>query len=349
MVEDAISFWAEIQRYENMLSADPKSYCFAPLSELYRRLGLLDDAIAVARKGCALHPDYPGGFFALGAACFAKGMRPEARQALERVVALKPDHLEALKLLGQLFVETGQVDLARSALARVLAEDPDDTESALLFRSIASAKGSLAPEEEEVIEEVDIIDDLTEEPPAAGEAPADSGLAEVARALAEYDWVGTPPPAAQPAPTGAARGHEPGDLWAIEAAEEPEELWPVEAAEDDDEEEPATLQPAQPAAAAQQASRDPLTTATLAELYLTQGFQEKAAGVYRELLTTDPGNAGYRRRYEELTRAAQEPAAPVAEPLSAEAAAPAGAPAGGDPESQLLSWLENIRRRRDGV
>src|SRR6185369_12522033 len=107
MVEDAISFWTDIQRYEDMLAADPHSYCFAPLSELYRKLGLLDDALHVAQKGCELHPDYPGGFFALGNAYHAKGQNDQARQALEQVISLNPDHLQARKLLGQLYVESG--------------------------------------------------------------------------------------------------------------------------------------------------------------------------------------------------------------------------------------------------
>src|SRR5690242_20565897 len=102
MIQDAISFWTEIQRYENMLAADPRSYCFVPLSELYRKLNLLDDAVSVAVKGCSMHPDYPGGFFALGAAYNAKGEKAEARKALEQAVALKPELTEALKLLGEL-------------------------------------------------------------------------------------------------------------------------------------------------------------------------------------------------------------------------------------------------------
>ncbi|GFO58034.1 hypothetical protein GMST_03590 [Geomonas silvestris] len=234
MVEEAISFWSEIQRFENMLEADPRSLSFAPLSELYRKLGLLDDAILVARKGCNLHPDYPGGFFALGAAFFDKGIKDEARAALERVAELNPEHVRALKLLGQIYAENGELVLAQKVLNQVLAQHPEDSESALLLQSFESmpelvhpaAAVRLEEPEEEILEDVEILEDLE---------------------LLE---------------------------------DEPEELQPVEAA-----------------------LRDPLTTPTLAELYVSQGFLDKAIAIYQELSAAAPGNQGYRLRWAELKTA----------------------------------------------
>lgn len=234
MVEEAISFWSEIQRFENMLEADPRSLSFAPLSELYRKLGLLDDAILVAKKGCNLHPDYPGGFFALGAAFFDKGIKDEARAALERVAELNPEHVRALKLLGQLYVENGEPILAQKVLNQVLAQNPEDSESELLLQSLESmpelahpaAAARLEEPEEEILEDVEVLEDLE---------------------LLE---------------------------------EEPEELQPLEAA-----------------------PRDPLTTPTLAELYVSQGFLDKAIAIYQELSAAAPGNQGYRLRWAELKTA----------------------------------------------
>lgn len=404
MVEDALSFWTEIQRYEDMLVADGKSLCFAPLSELYRKLGLLEDAVSVAEKGCALHPDYPVGFLALGNACYAKGMTAEARDALERVVALKPDHIQALKLLGQLYVELGEIALARKVLGQVLEQDPDDLECTLLINSVASTAQQAEPEEE-IIEDLEVIEDLEEvvEEPAVLEAEAPGAV--------QPEGVRRPvPPQISP--------EEDEEFWAIEDLEEPEILEP------------------EPTARPQGAAPDPLTTATLAELYVSQGFLDKAIAIYAELLQAHPENQQYRLRRCEIeemrdlqysvtseaaastpkTPAAQaaapsfgpagvsgaahaEPAllekeepfameAPIAvdAPLAAElfaaeeipatsdafaamelpaafetaaleaeaaaeaVAAPAAAPAcEGDAEAELKHWLENIRRRRDGV
>lgn len=384
MVEDALSFWTEIQRYEDMLAADSKSLCFAPLSELYRKLGLLEDAVSVAEKGCAAHPEYHLGFVALGNACYAKGMASEARRALERAVSLQPDHIQALKLLSQIYVELGEISLARQTLGHLLSRDPDDLESKMLLDSIASAPGSdipgaasPPPQEEELLEDLEIIEELDEvlEEPAAPAAPR-------------------PAPAVAPATVE----QESDDIWAIEDLEEVAES--------------AAVPPAPRSAAP-----DPLTTATLAELYVSQGFLDKAIGIYRELLSAHPQNQQYRLRVEELveqkelqhapveTQAASapvEPAAPAAAaaapaisavsvtpdsadifdlddgaavaevPVTAVAAAsaftfgamespaeqeaapleqPLAAEASSDEdlESSLQRWLENIRRRKDGV
>ncbi|TSK06171.1 MAG: tetratricopeptide repeat protein [Geobacter sp.] len=402
MVEDALSFWTEIQRYEDLLAKDAKSLCFAPLSELYRKLGLLDDAISVARKGCAAHPEYPLGFLALGNACYAKGESTDACQALEKAVELKPDHIQAMKLLSQIYVELGRVDAARNILGRVLQRDPEDLESTMLLNSIASAAPADSSEDE-IIEDVEIIEELEE---VIEEAP-DSVPA---MSVPQPSSASVPKPAAQ-IPVSEPKDD---DLWAIEDLEgEPE------------------LAEAPPAAASRPGAPDPLTTATLAELYVSQGFLEKAQNIYRELLTAHPGNPQYRLRLEELLElqelqlspadpaSAQAPAAtpspeaPVAPQIAsvpvagapdlfvepaglAEAAAPVAAPfapslptapeeipaaaaglsaafagmetpaeqeagplenprhedAGGTEvgvESALERWLENIRRRKDGV
>lgn len=288
MVEDALSFWTEIQRYEDMLAADAKSLCFAPLSELYRKLGLLDDAIMVAEKGCAEHPDLPAGFLALGTACYAKGLAGQARGALERAVALQPNHLEALKLLGQLYVEQNEVVLARKVLGQVLRQDPDDLESSLLLNSVAITPSQEEPEE--VLEDLEIIEELEEVVEEGFAAPLHPAV-EPARAQA--------PAAAAPL--------EDDDIWAIEDLEE------VEA------------EPSLPRGEA--ATPDPLTTATLAELYVSQGFIEKALGIYRELITAHPSKSQYRLRCAELQEMLELQQMPAEPAGAAKGLAAATAPA----------------------
>jgi tetratricopeptide (TPR) repeat protein len=389
MVEDAISFWTDIQRYENMLAADPRSYCFAPLSELYRKLGLLDDAISVAEKGCKTHPDYAGGFIALGNALSDKGIKEQARQALERAVELKPDSPQALKPLGQLYVEGGVIDRARVVLKQLLRQTPEDTESVLLLQSIGA--GESASPKVEVIEELEILDDLElveEVPPAA----AQPEQLEVAQAFAELDEAAAPAPAAAEVGWGFGPAAESEDFWAIEATDENGGEAPSQAFEEIEELEAIPPVAPQRSAALPKGGRDPLTTATLAELYVSQGFLDKALGIYQELLQADPGNPSYRFRCTELSddlrrqqaelQAAQAERVAAAEPQIAAAQSPAPEPATSEPEraeivepmqpqvqpegwgaapelqqpgapadveGELLAWLENIRRRRDGV
>jgi len=65
---------------------------------------------------------------------------------------------------------------------------------------------------------------------------------------------------------------------------------------------------------------EPVYTRTLAELYVKQGFVDKALGVYRHLLDADPGAAGIRARIDELESGAA--AASVAHPPARQAPPP---------------------------
>ena len=139
MEHDATSFWADIKKYEDTLAKDPGSYCFAPLAELYRKMGLLDDAITVAKKGCDLHPDYVGGHMALGRAYFEKGMKSESKEVLEKVVGFTPDNLMALKILSQIYAENGQNYAAEQTIRMILAQNPADRESQELLDSLKNS------------------------------------------------------------------------------------------------------------------------------------------------------------------------------------------------------------------
>ena len=45
-----------IERYQLTLERDPKSQVFAPLSEAYRKMGLLEEAFRISTRGVQFHP-----------------------------------------------------------------------------------------------------------------------------------------------------------------------------------------------------------------------------------------------------------------------------------------------------
>ena len=147
MDKNSTSFWADIKKFEDILAKDPNSYCFAPLSELYRKLGLLDDAIGVAQRGTDVHPEYVGGYMALGRAYYEKGVREKSKEALERVARATPENLLAQKILFQIYYDEGNTPAAERALQLLVTFNPEDVESRLMLESI---RKSVAPTVEHV-------------------------------------------------------------------------------------------------------------------------------------------------------------------------------------------------------
>jgi len=127
---------------------------------------------------------------------------------------------------------------------------------------------------------------------------------------------------------------------------------------------PASLPPAAPLKA------QPIATATIAEIYLRQGYLERAAKVYRDILQAEPHNAAIRQKLDAVNRQIElreadgqepkgEPAAfaPLAAGEKAFAAetrqvfAPAVEKKDGENRVvlELQRWLEAVRKRRDDV
>lgn len=113
-----------IERCQIEYEANPHSRVFAPLSEAYRKLGLIDQAIEVATKGTRIHPDFAAGHLALGRAYLQKGLSEKALQSLQRTTELSPDNLLAFLLLGETHLQLKQVREALDAFKMVLFLNP---------------------------------------------------------------------------------------------------------------------------------------------------------------------------------------------------------------------------------
>lgn len=130
----------------------------------------------------------------------------------------------------------------------------------------------------------------------------------------------------------------------------------------------ANLRPQAVAAATSSPSNDPISTATIAEIYVRQGFLGRAMKVYRDLLQADPHNDEIRQKLVELKqRIETQNVSPTpveatlpAEPVQEEAPAPAAevsAVSAGDQRNEavarqlavLTRWLDSISRRQADV
>jgi tetratricopeptide (TPR) repeat protein len=266
MDKNSTSFWADIKKFEDILAKDPNSYCFAPLSELYRKLGLLDDAIGVAQRGTDVHPEYVGGYMALGRAYFEKGMREKSKEALERVAKATPENLLAQKLLFQIYNDEGNTSAAERALQLLVSFNPEDVESRLMLESIRKSVSS--------------TEDLVSVPTMADEI---SG---------EAQTVALPEEELAPVTTCLPASGIDTDAEFTEIIDSEETFLSLD--EMDEEGETTAL--------SESFRPSPLPTLTLAELYASQGFQRQALNVYEELLREDPENVRLLERVDSLRR-----------------------------------------------
>lgn len=133
------SFWSEIKSLDERLKRDPDSFCFARLSEVYLKVGLVADALHTARHGVARHPGYLAGQRALAMASGASGLKDESRGILEKVTAAMPEDVEAQKLLASLYVEAGDKTAAVRVYTTVLDFRPEDVQSKVQLESLQQA------------------------------------------------------------------------------------------------------------------------------------------------------------------------------------------------------------------
>jgi len=284
------SFWAEIKSLDERLAREPDSFCFARLSEIYLKVGLVADALHTARQGVAKHPGYLAGQRALAMACNANGLNEECRTLLEQVTAAMPEDTAAQKQLASLYIESGDKASAIRSYTTLLDFRPDDAQSRAELEELQQA-------------------DAFEPPPVMPPAEA-----------AEYDEKIAAEQEADVEEDAEAVAEKEIDQGVEKDVEE--EIY--ELSEDDvvHEEEEVTVEdvelPAAPVAEVPPADHhDPLSTLTLAELYEQQGFIAKALDIYRTILADDPSNEQLQAKIAKLEsqdaaaqETAEQPAAP---------------------------------------
>ena len=236
-MQDSASFWTDIKNLEEQLAKSPGSLCFARLSDVYLKVGLIDDALHVARQGVTQHPRYLSGQRTFALACHAKGLDEEALTALKLVTEALPEDVSSQKLLGRLSADAGNHDAAMHAFRTALEFAPDDVECRIELESLERSAGISSAsvyDDEEIIEDLEIYEEFE----GAEGFQQESGP--------EYR-VTPPEPEISPVP-----------------------------------------------------HHDPLSTGTLAELYVTQGFIHKALEIYRAILVDNPADRATAERVVEL-------------------------------------------------
>ena len=135
-----------IYSYLKKYQEDPTSRVFAPLAEAYRKAGLTDEAIEIAREGLRIHPGFIGGRVALSRALFDKKLYTEVIDELSPIVRDIPDNLVAQRLLAESCLMLGRIMEALGAYKMLLYFSPEDKETARVVQELeaqAYEKGTL--------------------------------------------------------------------------------------------------------------------------------------------------------------------------------------------------------------
>ena len=318
MQHDIASFWADIKNYEERLSQTPDSYIFARLSEVYLKVGFVDDALYTARQGVAKYPGYVAGQRALALACHAKGLLDESREALEKVATALPEDREAQMLLGRLLFMDGNNKAAERAFRTVLEFYPDDVECRFELEALERSTSISLMEVSQGSAIPMYVDESVGDKPDVEFGAFEEEIDESEEIIEDIEIL---------------------------------EMDEADLVEFDEAESPASIA----------IPHDPLSTVTLAELYVQQGFIEKALEIYRVILVDDPANSDVKSRIAKLENKeligiqssqdlgyGENPAAGwvFQEKSSAISVLP---PAQGEADnavSVLEGWLDNIRRMK---
>ncbi len=319
MADDKVKLLPEIEQLTEKLVADPKSRIFAQLADAYRKCGMFDEAIDTAKKGLEIHPHYAVAHLILGRCYMAKKMYALAREEFELTIRNDPQNLVGYRLLAETYERQNMYPEAIKFYQMVLDLDPTNVDIVEKVENLKDAvRGQEPPRPQPAPEPVS-----APEPPATPE-PATAVSREPVTSPVIPETPRTEPETTEPeAPTPEAIPIEssgpglalPGESSTAQGAPSGE----------------TALLPEALAQAPEEKAVEPSgTTATLAELYASQGHFEKAVEAYRELIAAEPENEGYKARMDELLAKAFPELSPAPElelaPAEASIPEPAAVP-----------------------
>jgi tetratricopeptide (TPR) repeat protein len=334
---------SEIVKLTERIAKDPKSKLFVSLAEEYKKAGDGEMAINVLREGLKNNPGYVTAKSFLGKLLFETGDLAGAQTEFEEVVKAIPDNRMAQRKLGDIYVLQNRISDALSHYKLVLSMNPRDEEMVSLVSDIEAGHdikskivGSTLLKPEETLNkkqsaaaspesamakkqqvpsaakagaaQSELIKGVGEDEEEAEEVlfvePLDddlSGSLEDALSTENLGFVEEPEPEKQDGGIASFERQEPITLeqeaGAIQGLRE-DEQW-LEGSE-------STV------SGEVDKKADDFTTDTLAELYITQGFFEKAIEIYDRLLADNPDSKGLKDKLDKV-RAMAADSAPVSE------------------------------------
>lgn len=120
------NFTGKISSYLQILSQDPHSTAFVPLAEAYRKVGMLDDALEVARFGVRNLPHFSPGFSTLGRIYAQMGRREESFASFRKALEIDSESPSALVGMAHLHLICSEREKAHEILEQAARLHQDD-------------------------------------------------------------------------------------------------------------------------------------------------------------------------------------------------------------------------------
>jgi len=142
-MSDAVDL-EELERYLRLYQENPESRIFAPLADMYRRLGRYQDALEISKEGIHRHPYYAGGRVAFAHVLHDMEDFENALTESEYVVTYYPDNLLARKILIRTLAALALPDRASREYDVLKSMSPEAAADPLLARALAGDYGQQA-------------------------------------------------------------------------------------------------------------------------------------------------------------------------------------------------------------
>jgi tetratricopeptide (TPR) repeat protein len=302
---------AEIQKLEQLHGEHPEGRYFVPLGDRYRKLGMIEQAETLLREGLRRHPDYLSAHIVLGGCLADRGAIDDAAEEFRYVLSVDPQNLIALRTLGELAAAGGRGAEAERWYRELLAVDPMNKEARQALEVLAGNDDALdaEPEPSPAADFPSWDDPGLDEPEAMS---GDGGLLLDDGPLIDLvgsEWADAVSSGSDDGGASDEAGTEFDALAFGDVSLNADERGEREQVGD------AGLEPSPfgagfsdiggEAESSSELDGDEVITETIAELYTRQGFHDRAADVYRELIRLRGGDPILGARLADAERAAR--------------------------------------------
>lgn len=250
-----------------------ESYFFFPLADAYVKADMLDQAEVILREGLSNHPKYCAAKALLGEVLFKKENLQDAQQQLEEVVEIVPDNIMAHKLLIEVYKRIGLQDRYERELKTLKMIGQEEKSYSVIGR-IETTIGEIQSETTKLKHKEDI------------EAFKAEDLGEISKDKKLIGFMGKDISEA----IGKNEAIRDKNI-TIHEAENKESGFFRRSGEEVDSTSTKLFH---------DEGKGEIVTATLAELYFSQGFLEKSIDIYKKLLRQQPDKEEWVKRLLEI-------------------------------------------------